>query len=103
MLRSARRDGVSCGWVYSSCSSLCNSNEGDKRHYHEEFVNERLYTDCHHPAKANVKCSVKNYGKDISEKVQVGKDQEMAQSAKDSHSKNPRWEKNQTNNQVPIP
>ena len=36
-------------------------------------------------------------------KVQVGKDQEKAQSAKDSHSKNPRWEKNQTKNQVPIP
>ena len=36
-------------------------------------------------------------------KVQVGKDQEKAQSAKDSHFKNPRWEKNQTNNQVPIP
>ena len=33
-------------------------------------------------------------------KVQVGKDQEQAQSAKDSLS---RWEKNQTNNQVPIP
>ena len=27
------------------------------------------------------------------EKVQIGKDQEKAQSAKDSHSKNPRWEK----------
>ena len=27
------------------------------------------------------------------EKLQVGKDQEKAQSAKDSHSKNPRWEK----------
>ena len=27
------------------------------------------------------------------EKVQVGKDQEKAQTAKDSHSKNPRWEK----------
>ena len=26
-------------------------------------------------------------------KVQVGKDQEKAQSAKDSHSKSPRWEK----------
>ena len=26
-------------------------------------------------------------------KVQVGKDQEKTQSAKDSHSKNPRWEK----------
>ena len=26
-------------------------------------------------------------------KVQIGKDQEKAQSAKDSHSKNPRWEK----------
>ena len=36
-------------------------------------------------------------------KVQVGKDQEKAQTAKDSHSKNPRWEKKQTNNQVPIP
>ena len=29
----------------------------------------------------------------IHEKVQIGKDQEKAQSAKDSHSKNPRWEK----------
>ena len=36
------------------------------------------------------------------EKVQVGKDQEKAQSEKDSHSKN-RWQKNQTNNQVLIP
>ena len=27
-------------------------------------------------------------------KVQVGKDQEMAQSEKDSHSKNLRWKKN---------
>ena len=27
------------------------------------------------------------------QKVQIGKDQEKAQSAKDSHSKNPRWEK----------
>ena len=26
-------------------------------------------------------------------KVQIGKDQEKAQSAKDSHSKNPWWEK----------
>ena len=37
-------------------------------------------------------CGICSYGK-----VQVGKDQEKAQSAKDSHSKNPRWEKNQTN------
>ena len=29
----------------------------------------------------------------LSKKVQIGKDQEKAQSAKDSHSKNPRWEK----------
>ena len=36
------------------------------------------------------------------EKVQVGKDQEKAQSEKDSHSKN-RGGKNQTNNQVLIP
>ena len=34
--------------------------------------------------------------------VQVGKDQEKAQSEKDSHSKN-RGGKNQTNNQVLIP
>ena len=40
----------------------------------------------------------KNTGK----KVQVGKDQEKAQSEKDSHSKN-RGEKKQTNNQVLIP
>ena len=31
--------------------------------------------------------------KNTTEKVQVGKDQEKAQSAKDSHSKSPRWEK----------
>ena len=36
------------------------------------------------------------------EKVQVGKDQEKAQSEKDSHSKN-RGGKNQTNNQELIP
>ena len=36
-------------------------------------------------------------------KVQVGKDQEKAQTAKDSHSKNPSREKKQTNNQEPIP
>ena len=36
------------------------------------------------------------------QKVQVGKDQEKAQSEKDSHSKN-RGGKNQTNNQVLIP
>ena len=35
-------------------------------------------------------------------KVQVGKDQEKAQSEKDFHSKN-RGGKNQTNNQVLIP
>ena len=33
-------------------------------------------------------CGICSYGK-----VQVGKDQEKALSAKDSHSKNPRWEK----------
>ena len=37
-----------------------------------------------------------------SRKVQVGKDQEKAQSEKDSHSKN-QGGKNQTNNQVLIP
>ena len=37
-------------------------------------------------------------------KVQVGKDQEKAQSEKDSHSKNQGGKKNkQTNNQVLIP
>ena len=34
---------------------------------------------------------------------QVGKDQEKAQSEKDSHSKNTKVRKNQTNNQVLIP
>ena len=38
----------------------------------------------------------------LSKKVQVGKDQEKAQSEKDSHSKN-QGGKNQTNNQVLIP
>ena len=37
------------------------------------------------------------------EKVQVGKDQEKAQSEKDSHSKNRGGKKNQTNSQVLIP
>ena len=36
-------------------------------------------------------------------KVQVGKDQEKAQSERDSHSKNRGGEKNQTNNQALIP
>ena len=36
-------------------------------------------------------------------KVQVGKNQEKAQSEKDSHSKNRGGKKNQTNNQVLIP
>ena len=40
--------------------------------------------------------------KACNKKVQVGKDQEKAQSEKDSHSKN-RGGKNQTNNQVLIP
>ena len=38
----------------------------------------------------------------MNKKVQVGKDQEKAQSEKDSHSKN-RGGKKQTNNQVLIP
>ena len=38
----------------------------------------------------------------ITKKVQVCKDQEKAQSEKDSHTKN-RGGKNQTNNQVLIP
>ena len=38
----------------------------------------------------------------IHEKVQAGKDQEKAQSEKETHSKN-RGGKNQTNNQVLIP
>ena len=41
-------------------------------------------------------------GRLLGKKVQVGKDQEKAQSEKDSHSKN-RGGKNQTNNQVHIP
>ena len=36
-------------------------------------------------------------------KVQVGKDQEKAQSEKDSHSKNRGGKKKQTNSQVLIP
>ena len=43
-------------------------------------------------------------GKKFYEKVQVGKDQEKAQSEKDSHSKNRGGKKKQkTNNQVLIP
>ena len=42
---------------------------------------------------------VDNYAK----KVQVGKDQEKAQSEKDSHTKKTEVGKNQTNNQVLIP
>ena len=38
----------------------------------------------------------------MQEKVQVGKDQEKAQSEKDSHSKKTEVGKNQTNNQVLI-
>ena len=47
-------------------------------------------------------CSASLQGKRKSKKVQVGKDQEKAQSEKDSHSKN-RGGKKQTNNQVLIP
>ena len=36
----------------------------------------------------------------VYEKVQVGNDQEKAQSEKDSHSKNRGGKKNQTNNKV---
>ena len=39
----------------------------------------------------------------LCKKVQVGKDQEKAQSEKDSHSKNRGGKKQQTNNQVLIP
>ena len=39
----------------------------------------------------------------VRKKVQVGKDQEKAQSEKDSHSKNRGGKKRQTNNQVLIP
>ena len=39
----------------------------------------------------------------MDKKVQVGKDQEKAQSEKDSHSKNRGWKKKQTNNQVLLP
>ena len=39
----------------------------------------------------------------VTKKVQVGKDQEKAQSAKYSHSKKPEVGKNQTNNQVATP
>ena len=46
--------------------------------------------------------SFQNVSPVICKKVQVGKDQEKAQSEKDSHSKN-RGGKNQTNNQVLIP
>ena len=37
------------------------------------------------------------------QKVQVGKDQEKAQSEKDSHSKNQGGKKTKTNNQALIP
>ena len=43
------------------------------------------------------------YDKTENKKVQVGKDQEKAQSEKDSHSKNRGGKKKQTNNQVLIP
>ena len=49
-----------------------------------------------------VPCSMLNYPVE-NEKVQVGKDQEKAQSEKDSHSKNRGGGKKQTNNQVLIP
>ena len=45
---------------------------------------------------------IHDFGCFVGKKVQVGKDQEKAQSEKDSHSKN-QGGKNQTNNQVLIP
>ena len=40
---------------------------------------------------------------DLYQKVQAGKDQEKAQSEKDSHSKTRGWKNKLTNNQVLIP
>ena len=51
----------------------------------------------------DVICNFTFYTLTCRKKVQVGKDQEKARSEKDSHSKKPRWGKNQTNNQVLIP
>ena len=48
------------------------------------------------------KSSFRHLKQGIQKKVQVGKDQEKAQSEKDSHSKN-QGGKKQTNNQVLIP
>ena len=49
------------------------------------------------------KFSIKYQFASQKKKVQVGKDQEKAQSEKDFHSKNQGGKKKQTNNQVLIP
>ena len=63
-----------------------------------EFDNETDNTgmsSTHVEGECDYGSSVIQEGNEINKnrKVQIGKDQEKAQSAKDSHSKNPRWEK----------
>ena len=60
--------------------------------------NEQLFSQYVAPQLPKLNLRYENTHK----KVQVGKDQEKAQSEKDSHSKN-QGGKNQTNNQVLIP
>ena len=55
----------------------------------------------HRIIKIQITCTSSNHGQDICKKVQIGKDQEKAQSERDSHSKI-RDGKNQTNNQAPT-
>ena len=56
----------------------------------------------HTNAINNIAVAMRNLHAQIVKKVQVGKDQEKAQSEKDSHSKT-KVGKNQTNNQVLMP
>ena len=73
----------------------CDKNKRTK-HYAESEIPEEN--------RANIQKHSQEYFVTLcrNEKVQVGNDQEKAQSEKDSHSKN-RGGKNQTNNQVLIP
>ena len=66
---------------FSLSKIICHRNDGN------EFVFTHRKDYLYYLARSSLSQLCDN------EKVQVGKDQEMAQSAKDSHSKNPRWEK----------
>ena len=70
---------VNCGGAHLSRSNECETWKKEKEIMRLKITKNLTYLEAR---------------KQLEQKVQIGKDQEKAQSAKDSHSKNPRWEKN---------